>query len=223
MENLIDSIEMRDVRSTQERRRHSRNDCFIEAYCMVQGRGYKGSIQNISEGGAYLSIRGEKFLPGEEIFLVARDGLQADQLMSKIVWVGSKGIGVDFQISEINCGEAEAEQEDARTTEDEDKKMGRLRQRRVCWEPSTGTVVGYRLYWSLDGPVDYDSDHADVGKVTQILLPEGIPSFPSFAGEIELGISAFSQAGNESEITKMTVHLDFTVPGAPRNLRIEEQ
>jgi hypothetical protein len=221
MENLIESIKKLPLRSTQERRGHPRNDCFIEAYFMMQGCGYKGLIQNISEGGAYISIKGEKFLPGEEILLVAQISSLRDQLRGKIVWVGSNGMGVEFQISELDCGESGAEQEDGGTSAKECKKIGKVTQRTVRWEPSTGDEVRYRLYWSMGGGVDYDSDYADVGNVTQVTLPDDILSFPLISGEIELGISAVSQAGNESEITKATVHLDFTIPEAPRNLRVE--
>ena len=189
---------------------------------MVQGCGYKGSIQNVSEGGVYISMRGEKFFPGDEIFLVARIRLLRDQLRGRIVWVGSSGIGVEFQMPELDCGELEAEKEDRAASEKERKRMGRTTPRRVRWDPSTSDDVRYRLYWSTSGPVDYDSDYADVGTVTQVTLPDDIPSFPLVSGKIELGITAVSQARNESEITKATVHLDFTVPEAPTNLRVEE-
>jgi hypothetical protein len=100
--------------------------------------------------------------------------------------------------------------------------MGKIRGRKVRWEPSTSSdVIRYRLYWSAGRPVGYDSDYADVGNVTQINLPNDIPSFPLIAGEIELGMSAVNQAGNESDLTKATVHFDFTVPKAPKNLIVE--
>jgi hypothetical protein len=222
METLDVSLKNLPHESTQERRKHPRNACFIEAYYMVQGCGYKGSIQNISEGGAYLSVKGERFFPGDEIFLVARIRLLRDQLRGRIVWVGTNGMGVEFQIPELDCGEPEAEKEDLGAPEKECKKMGRITPRRVRWEPSTSAEVRYRLYWSIRGAIDYDSDSADVGTVTQVTLPDDIPSFPLISGKIELGISAVSKARNESEITKATVHLDFTVPDAPGNLRVED-
>ena len=81
----------------------------------------------------------------------------------------------------------------------------------------------YRLYWSIDGGVDYHSDHVDVGNVTEVNFPNDIPSFPLTSGKVELGISAISEAGNESELTKTTIQMDFTVPGAPKNLRVEDR
>jgi hypothetical protein len=102
------------------------------------------------------------------------------------------------------------------------KRMGRIKQRKVRWEPSTSADVSYRLYWTEDGAVSYDSDYADVGNVLQVTLPDDILSFPLISGRIELGISAVSRAGNESEITRATVHLDFTLPEQPRDLRVED-
>jgi hypothetical protein len=45
-----------------------------------------------------------------------------------------------------------------------------------------------------------------------VTLPDDIPYFPLVAGEIELGVSGISKAGNESEITKISVSIDFIVP-----------
>jgi hypothetical protein len=103
------------------------------------------------------------------------------------------------------------------------RKMGQIKRRRVHWErgPSEG-ITKYRVYWAAGRPVDYDSDHVEVENVTQVVLPDDIPSFPLIAGEIELGVSAVSYAGNESEITRATVYFDFTIPEAPKNLMVED-
>jgi hypothetical protein len=101
--------------------------------------------------------------------------------------------------------------------------MAKIKQRKVRWEPSsTADIIKYRLYWSIGGSVDYYSDHADVGNVTEINLPNDIPLFPLTLGRFELGISAINEAGNESELTKTTVQVDFTVPEAPKNLRVDD-
>ena len=222
METLLESSENNPHESTQERRKHPRNTCFIDAYCMVQGRGYKGSMENVSEGGAYISIQGEEFVPGDEICLIARIRLLREQVRGKIAWVGSRGMGVEFQMSEPDCGEPEAEQEDRGPSEKGYKTVGKIIPKRVRWDPSTSADVRYRIYWSTTGAVDYDSEYADVGSATEVTLPDDIPSFPLISGEIELGISAVSQARNESEITKATVHVDFAVPEAPTNLRVDD-
>jgi hypothetical protein len=98
MDDLFESFDKPHLGSSQERRKHPRKACFIEANYMVQGRWYKGSLQNISEGGAYISSNtGERFFPGEEIFLVARITGLRDQLRGKILWTDLLGMGVEFQ------------------------------------------------------------------------------------------------------------------------------
>jgi hypothetical protein len=102
-------------------------------------------------------------------------------------------------------------------------KMGRIRQKRIRWERSASPdVINYRLYWSEDGRITYDSNHALVGDVAEIFLPGDLPSFPLIKSTMTLGISALDSAGNESDIATVCVKLDFTVPNAPSGLRIED-
>ena len=101
--------------------------------------------------------------------------------------------------------------------------MGKVKQKRVRWNPSTSDgLLSYRLYWSVDGCVDYSSDHADLGMVTDVVLPDDIPSFPWISGEVELGMTAVNQSGNESDMTKIKTSLDFMVPHPPMNLVMED-
>jgi len=75
--------------SRQERRKHPREDCSIKANYMVKGLWHRGSIRNISDGGAYISsFSGEQFSPSEEIFLGARFRVLREQLSGRIAWVG---------------------------------------------------------------------------------------------------------------------------------------
>jgi len=99
--------------------------------------------------------------------------------------------------------------------------MGRVRRRTLRWEPSAGAAK-YRLYWSTQGPVGYESDFVELENKTMAILPDEVPTFPKIAGNIELGVSAVDTAGNESDITKAKVYVDFTVPEAPKVLRVED-
>jgi hypothetical protein len=102
-------------------------------------------------------------------------------------------------------------------------KMGKIRQKKIRWERSASPdVVNYRVYWSEEGTINYDSRHALVGDVAELLLPGDVPSFPLIRSTMTLGISAVDLAGSESDITTVSVKLDFTVPDAPRGLRIED-
>jgi hypothetical protein len=101
--------------------------------------------------------------------------------------------------------------------------LGRIRKKRIRWEPSPDAQVSrYRLYWSKNGDATYDSEYADLGLATEVVLPDGIPSFPLVAGEMGLGITAFNQAGNESDITRTAATLNFVTPEAPRDLMVED-
>ena len=72
-------------------------------------------------------------------------------------------------------------------------KLGtaRAKRLRIRWNSSSSTdVKGYRLYWSVNSGVSYDSNFAEVGNVTEVILPDDVLLFPAVAGEIELGVTA---------------------------------
>jgi hypothetical protein len=69
MDDVFKVIKKPRLGSSQERRKHNRKACSIKANYMVQGRWHRGSIKNISDGGAYISSISEQF-PQREIFLV---------------------------------------------------------------------------------------------------------------------------------------------------------
>ena len=202
----------------QDRRRYSRKKCFIEVEYFIRGHRYLGSIQDISEGGAYVrSNTARRFLSGEEVSLIIPLRILGDQIRGEIAWVRPHGMGIDFQIKGF-----EPVRGNALTPEKESKDMGKIKNRKIRWEPSSTANVNYRLYWSIGGGVDYHSDHAQLGNVTEVNIPADIPLFPRISGNFELGISAISEAGNESDLTKATVHIDFAVPEAPKNLMVED-
>ena len=99
--------------------------------------------------------------------------------------------------------------------------MGKVRKRTLRWEPSADAAK-YRVYWSTQGPVGYESDFVEVENKTMAILPDELPFFPETAGNIELGVSAVNTAGNESELNIARVYVDFTVPGAPMGLTVED-
>jgi hypothetical protein len=104
----------------------------------------------------------------------------------------------------------------------EEKKMARVRKRKVHWDTSNGLgVVGYKLYWAVGKGVNYDSDFADLGNVTEVILPDNVPSFPIDAGDIEIAVVAVDHIGNESDLTKLYAPFGFTAPDAPTGLAVE--
>ena len=101
-------------------------------------------------------------------------------------------------------------------------KMARVRKRKIRWNASNGSgVAGYKLYWAVGSKVNYDSDFAEVGNVTEVILPDDVPSFPIVAADIELGVVAVDHIGNESDMTKLSAPFDFTAPDAPTGLTVE--
>jgi len=100
--------------------------------------------------------------------------------------------------------------------------MAKVKKRRLVWEPSTSpNVIGYKLYWAEEGEVNYDSPCAMIGNVTEVVLPEQVPSFPMVRGSIELGITAVNEVGNESDMMIFAAPFQFSVPDAPTSPAVE--
>jgi hypothetical protein len=179
---------------------------------VILGRSYNDAVNNISQGGACIRTQ-RQFHVGDEVsldFLLL--GLRA-HIEGRIVWAGLLSIGIEFR-----CVGAEAKGvrydfdfrgQDIISTEKEVLEMGKIRKRTVRWEPSADAKK-YRLYWSWKGPIGYDSKFVEVEEKTTLILPDEVPSFPSIAGNIELGITAVNAVGNESDITIARVYVDFT-------------
>jgi len=101
MDQLLNSNKNPSLVSQQERRKHPREARSAKANYMVKGRWHKGSIQNISEGGAYIrAFQHRAFSPGESIFVIAKMKVLREQLRGKIAWVGPHGMGIEFQTTE---------------------------------------------------------------------------------------------------------------------------
>jgi hypothetical protein len=100
--------------------------------------------------------------------------------------------------------------------------MAKVKKRRLVWEPSpSSNVIGYKLYWTEEGEVGYDSPCAMIGNASEVILPEQVPSFPTVKGSIELGITAVNEMGNESDMMRVAAPFQFSVPEAPTDARLE--
>jgi hypothetical protein len=107
-------------------------------------------------------------------------------------------------------------------TANKEKKIVTVKKRKIHWNASNSPgVVGYKIYWVVGKGVNYDSDFAEVGKVTELILPDQVPSFPNVAGNLELGVVAVDHIGNESDMTKLYGPFSFSAPDAPTGLTIE--
>lgn len=101
--------------------------------------------------------------------------------------------------------------------------MAKIRKSRIHWQPSSSSnLKSYRLYWSVGEDVHYDSDHADVGLRTEIVLPDDVPSFPLADGDVQIGITAVTERGNESDMVKATAEISFAAPEAPSEIQVQD-
>ena len=97
--------------------------------------------------------------------------------------------------------------------------MAMIRKCKLSWAASEAEhVVGYRLYWSKGTSVGYDSECIEVGKVTEIGIPDGITPGD---GPMMFGITALDREGNESDMTTIAEPFLIQVPEAPRSLSLE--
>ena len=100
--------------------------------------------------------------------------------------------------------------------------MAKMKKRKLRWKSSgSSQVVGYNLYWSEGGSVDYTSPCARLGNVNEIVLPDDLESFPPVIGPVEFGITAVDELGNESDMATLAAPYQFSVPAAPTGLKLE--
>jgi len=99
--------------------------------------------------------------------------------------------------------------------------MAKIVKRTINFVASTAPdVQGYKLYWAVGGGVDYLSDNVDIGNVTTVIIPDDVPTFPLVKDTIELGVTAYDDMGNESDMTVLSAPFDFDAPDAPTNLEV---
>jgi hypothetical protein len=137
--------------------------------------------------------------------------------------MGARAKPIPLKRHDIECYDLESAEEESVRMMNRAIRTGKIKKKIVRWQASASlNVSNYRLYWSKQGGVNYHSDHIDLGNVTQVILPDDIASFPLDSKHLTLGVSAVNTAGNESHITEITEHFNFTVPGPPKNLEVED-
>ena len=212
-----------------EKRAYPRKPCFIPVDYVSGGHLSRDFIVNISAGGVLIET--PRPSPAREMVSMTFQlplSRTPVKIKGQVARMERRGIGVCFKSFEEAVSRSKAlegwdERKSFRTLVEEVRRMGKVKQKRVSWNPSASEgLLSYRLYWAVNGSVDYASDHADLGMVTDVVLPDDIPSFPWISGQVELGITAVNQSGNESDMTKIKTNLDFTVPHPPLSLVVED-
>ena len=101
--------------------------------------------------------------------------------------------------------------------------MAKIKKRKLKWSTSSSSqVVGYKLYWSENGAVNYDSKCVTLGNVTEIVLPDDVDSFMPGGGPVEFAITAVDELGNESDMITLKAPYQFNVPKAPEDLYLQK-
>jgi len=101
--------------------------------------------------------------------------------------------------------------------------MAKLKKRKLRWQASSSPqVIGYKLYWAERGDVNYNSNQALLGNVTEIVLPDAVDAFKPGDGQIEFGLTSVDELGNESDMITLKAPYQFSVPKAPQNLEMEK-
>lgn len=96
--------------------------------------------------------------------------------------------------------------------------MAKIRKYKLSWQASdSDTVVSYKIYWSKNAEVRYHSKGIDVGKVTEIVLPD---RFSLSGGPIMFGVAAVDKDGNESDIVTLAEPYQPHIPKPPVGLSI---
>lgn len=101
--------------------------------------------------------------------------------------------------------------------------MAKIKKRKLKWSTSSSSqVIGYKLYWSENGAVNYDSKCVTLGNVTEIVLPDDVDSFIPGGGPVEFAVTAVDELGNESDMITLKAPYQFNVPKAPEDLYLQK-
>jgi hypothetical protein len=103
--------------------------------------------------------------------------------------------------------------------------MAKTIKRRIRWNASNSLdVLSHKVYWVVGGgEIDYASTNFREfpSNVTQAIIPDDIPELGGVDDDVTIGVTAVDDIGNESDITAVTVPLDFLAPSAPTGLVVE--
>ena len=97
--------------------------------------------------------------------------------------------------------------------------MAKIKRFKLSWQaPDSSLVIGYRLYWSSDNTINYESNFIELGNLTEVYLPEVLELDPRYGKCVMLGIVAVESHGNESDMVIISAPHQIKAPPAPTNL-----
>ena len=96
--------------------------------------------------------------------------------------------------------------------------MAKLRKYKLSWTaPESKNIIGYRVYWSQEATVGYDSEHVDMFNITELTIFDEflVPGKP-----VMFGVTAVDFDGNESDIVTLPEPFQVHVPEPPSRISI---
>ena len=101
--------------------------------------------------------------------------------------------------------------------------MARVVRCKLCWRPSKSAhVVGYRLYWSKRDTISYDSGFFELGKTTEVYLPDVLKIDTRYEVRIKLAVTAIDKFGNESDMIALPKFYQTICPAPPADILLTE-
>ena len=99
--------------------------------------------------------------------------------------------------------------------------MAKIAEHKLTWTASASLDVGgYKIYFNDDGTQpDYLSKSHDCGNVAEVLVSD-LADFPTTEGTYVLGLTAYDNSGNESDMVHKDFFLDLVAPDAPTSFTI---
>lgn len=101
--------------------------------------------------------------------------------------------------------------------------MAKIRKTKLSWIPShSDQAIAYKLYWSKEDNVGYDSNFIELGNVMEVHFPDIIKYLPTRRISLWFGITAVDVEGNESDITHLPGSYNLETPAAPTNVLLKD-
>jgi hypothetical protein len=100
--------------------------------------------------------------------------------------------------------------------------MAKYRKCKLSWKPSNSDLfVGYKLYWSKEDAINYDSNFIELGNVCEVIIPDIFKYPPDPGVSLRFGVSAVDLEGNESDIVLLAEMYQASEPAVPLDLSLK--
>ncbi|MFO7600919.1 MAG: PilZ domain-containing protein, partial [Candidatus Desulfacyla sp.] len=134
------------TRMADDRRRHPRKTSLIPVSFVMDQKEWRDFILNISSGGVFIATSAGVLLDREILMHFVHPSMRRHlSLVGRVAWANPAGMGVRFKRLVQNGQDVSAPVDGGgslyREQKREVKSMGRIKKRRICWEPSMSDDV----------------------------------------------------------------------------------